>query len=346
LLLHVPAVAFASGIARPTIETWSDINRRVTRFVDVLPNGPQFHPTVRLFMAGGVPEIMWHLRELGIARCDCKTVTGLTWHQILDQWHRSPRREAMRQLLIDRDGVDPDQVIIPPHIAKQMGLTSTVCFPRGNLCPDGSVIKSTAIDPSVIDSDGVYRKTGPARVFTSEKEAVSAAKGQHPQPLKAGDIAVLMGCGPMGTGMEETYQLTSALRYLEYGKHVAVITDARFSGVSTGACIGHVGPEALAGGPISKLRDGDTIRIVIDRNTLEASVDFIGCEGRELTPDEGARVLDERSPHSGLSPDPRLPKDTRLWAALTRVSGGTWGGCVYDLERIVEVLEAGEKALR
>jgi putative YjhG/YagF family dehydratase len=346
LLLHVPAVAFAAGIARPSIETWSDINRRVARFVDVLPNGPNFHPTVRLFMAGGVPEIMWHLRELGIAKCDCKTVTGLTWHEILDRWHRSPRREAMRQLLIERDGVDPDQVIIPPAIAKQLGLTSTICFPRGNLCPDGSVIKSTAIDPSVIDSDGVYRKTGPARVFTSEKEAVAAAKGQHPHPLKAGDVAVLMGCGPMGTGMEETYQLTSALRYLEYGKHVAVITDARFSGVSTGACIGHVGPEALAGGPIGKIRDGDTIRIVIDRNTLEASVDFIGCEGREFTSDEGARVLNERSSHSGLSPDPRLPKDTRLWAALTRVSGGTWGGCVYDLERITQVLEAGERALR
>ncbi|MFN9604703.1 MAG: YjhG/YagF family D-xylonate dehydratase, partial [Planctomycetota bacterium] len=192
LLLHIPAVAFAAGIDRPSIEMWTDINRRVSRFVDVLPNGPQFHPTVRLFMAGGVPEIMWHLRELGIAKCDCKTVTGLTWHEILDQWHRSPRRAAMRQMLIDRDGVDPDQVIIPPAVAKQMGLTSTICFPRGNICPDGSVIKSTAIDPSVIDSDGVYRKTGPARVFTSEKEAVAAAKGQHVHPLKSGDIAVLM----------------------------------------------------------------------------------------------------------------------------------------------------------
>jgi putative YjhG/YagF family dehydratase len=346
LLLHVPAVAFAAGITRPTLETWTDINRRVTRFVDVLPNGPQFHPTVRLFMAGGVPEIMWHLRELGIAKCDCKTVTGRTWHEILDRWHDSPRRESLRTMLIERDGIDPDQVIIPPQIAKQMGMTSTVCFPRGNVCPEGSVIKSTAIDPSVIDSDGVYRKTGPARVFTSEKEAVAAAKGQHPQPLQAGDIAVLIGCGPMGTGMEETYQLTSALRYLDYGKHVAVLTDARFSGVSTGACIGHMGPEALAGGPIGRLRDGDTLRILVDRNTLEASVDFIGCDGREFSTDEGSRILAERSPHPNMAPDPRLPDDTRLWAALTRASGGTWGGCVYDLDRIVEALDAGQKALR
>ncbi|MFM2219357.1 MAG: Dihydroxy-acid dehydratase [Planctomycetota bacterium] len=346
LLLHIPAVAFAAGIPRPSLEMWSELNRKVSRFVDVLPNGPQFHPTIRLFLAGGVPEIMWHLRELGVAKCDCKTVTGLTWHQILDQWKDSPRRKAMRELLKERDGVDPDDVILPPAKASAMGMTSTICFPQGNIAPEGSVIKSTAIDSSVIDADGVYRKIGPARVFTSEKEAVAAAKGQHPNPLKAGDIAVLIGCGPMGTGMEETYQLTSALRYLEYGKHVAVITDARFSGVSTGACIGHIGPEALAGGPIGKLRDGDTLRIIIDRKSLHAEVDFIGCDGKEFTADEGAAVLAQRPTFPGLSADPRLPVDTQLWAALQRVSGGTWGGCVYDPERIIEVLEAGMKALR
>jgi len=311
-----------------------------------LPNGPKYHPTVRLFMAGGVPEVMWHLRELGIAKCDAKTVTGQTWHEILDQWHGSDRRAAIREALIRQDGIDPDDVILPPSKAKAMGLTSTVCFPIGNICPDGSVIKSTAIDPTVIDEDGVYRKTGPARVFTSEKEAVAAAKGKHENPLKAGDIAVLIGCGPMGTGMEETYQLTSALKHLEYGKHVAVITDARFSGVSTGACIGHAGPEALAGGPIGKLRDGDTIQFEIDSQTLEARVNFVGCDGRTFLPDEGAKILELREPHPDLQPDPRLPTDTRLWAALQRASGGTWGGCVYDTERIIELLEAGEKSLR
>lgn len=346
LLLHIPAVAFAAGLPRPSLEMWSELNRKVARFVDVLPNGPQFHPTIRLFLAGGVPEIMWHLRELGVAKCDCKTVTGLTWHQILDQWKDSPRRKVMRELLKERDGVDPDDVILPPSKAASMGMTSTICFPRGNIAPEGSVIKSTAIDSSVVDADGLYRKIGPARVFTSEKEAVAAAKGQHPNPLKAGDIAVLIGCGPMGTGMEETYQLTSALRYLEYGKHVAVITDARFSGVSTGACIGHIGPEALAGGPVGKLKDGDTLRIVIDRKSLHAEVDFIGCDGKEFTAEEGAAVLAQRPTHLGLAADPRLPVDTQLWAALQRISGGTWGGCVYDPERIIEVLEAGMKALK
>lgn len=345
LLLHVPAVAFAACLPRPGLEVWKEVNRRVTRFVDVLPNGPMYHPTVRLFLAGGVPEIMWHLRELGIARCDAKTVTGLTWHEILDQWAGSDRRRALREMLRERDGVDADSVIIPPSKAKQMGLTSTVCFPQGNLCPDGSVIKSTAIDPSVIDADGVYRKTGPARVFTTEKEAVAAAKGQHPRPLKAGDVVVLIGRGPMGTGMEETYQLTSALKFLDYGKHVAVVTDARFSGVSTGACIGHVGPEALAGGPIGKVQDDDLIRIEINRDTLESSVNFVGCDGKEFSTEIGASVLAARSPHPNLREDERMPSDSRLWAALQKVSGGTWGGCVYDVDRILRVLEAGEKAL-
>lgn len=346
LLLHIPAVAFAASLERPSIELWQEINRKVTRFVDVLPNGPKYHPTVRLYMAGGVPEVMWHLRELGLAKTSAKTVTGQTWDEILDAWEKSPRREAVRQALREKDGIDPDEVIIPPAKAKSMGFSSTICFPRGNICPDGSVIKSTAIDPSVVDSDGVYRKTGQARVFTSEKEAVAAAKGKHEKPLQAGDIAVLIGCGPMGTGMEETYQLTSALKHLDYGKHVAVITDARFSGVSTGACIGHAGPEALAGGPIGKLRDGDTIQIMINRDTLEATIDFVGCDGRQFSPEEGAAILASRSSHPGLKADERLPEDTRLWAALQKTSGGTWGGCVYDVDRIIATLEAGEKALR
>jgi dihydroxyacid dehydratase/phosphogluconate dehydratase len=133
--------------------------------------------------------------------------------------------------------------------ALHRGLTSTVCFPVGNLAPEGSVIKSTSIDPTVVDADGVYRKTGPARVFTSEPAVIGAIKAGQVRP---GDILVLMCRGPLGSGMEEIYQVTSALKHLDFGKHVAVITDARFSGVSTGACIGHVSPEALAGGPIGR----------------------------------------------------------------------------------------------
>ncbi len=338
LLLHIPAVAYSAGLRRPTVEDWAAINRRVPRLVDVLPNGPVGHPTVRVFLAGGVPEVLLHLRRLGLLDESALTVTGEPLGRTLDWWERSERRTRLRAVLREKDGIDPDDVIMSPERARQRGLTSTVTFPRGNLAPEGSVIKSTAIDPSVVDADGVYRKTGPARVFTSERAAVRAIKSHGPDALKPGDVLVLICRGPMGTGMEEIYQITSALKHLSFGKHVAVVTDARFSGVSTGACVGHVGPEALAGGPVGKVRDGDRVRIVIDRNRLEGSVDLVGEGDREFGAEEGARVLARRAPRPDLAPDPDLPADTRLWAALQAVSGGTWGGCVYDVEAIVSRL--------
>ena len=336
LLLHLPAIAHAAGLRRPTVDDWTDVNRRVPRLADTLPNGP--HPTVRAFLAGGVPEVMLHLRRLRLLDEAVLTVSGDTLGRVLDWWEGSDRRRVLRERLRHADGVDPDDVIMDADRARARGLTSTVTFPRGNLAPEGSVIKSTAIDPSVVDADGVYRKTGPARVFVREKDAIAAIKNRGADGLKAGDVLVLACRGPMGAGMEEIYQITAALKHLSWGKHVAVITDARFSGVSTGACIGHVGPEALAGGPIGKLRDGDTIRIVIDRNRLEGSVDLVGENGRAVGPDEGARLLAARPPRLDLSPDPDLPADTRLWAALQQAAGGTWGGCVYDVDAIVAAL--------
>ena len=338
LLLHVPAIAFEAGLRRPTVVDWHRVNCRVPRLVDVLPNGPIGHPTVRFFLAGGVPELMLHLRSLGLLKLDALTAAGVRVGDVLEWWERSDRRTRLREVLLKRDGVEPEDVILPPPKAKQRGLTSTVTFPHGNIAPEGSVIKSTAIDPSVVDRDGVYRKLGPARVFTSEREATAAIKGRSERKLQPGDVIVLMCRGPLGAGMEEIYQITSALRYLKWGKEVAVITDARFSGVSTGACIGHVGPEALAGGPIGKVRDGDLIEIVIDRNSLAGSINFVGTPEKRLDPEAGARVLAERQPALPLEPDPDLPSDTRLWALLQQVSGGTWGGCVYDPNAIEAAL--------
>lgn len=341
LLLHLPAIAFSAGLRRPTVDDWESVNRQVARFVDVLPNGPRNFPTVFVYLAGGVPEIMLHLRDLGVLDVSVRTVTGDRLEDVLRWWEGSERRRRMRDSLFAQEGIDPDEVIIPPAEARRRGMTSTVCFPRGNLCPEGSVIKSTSIDPSVVDPDGIYRHTGPARVFTAEADAIAAIKGQKGHQVQPGDVVVLIGRGPLGSGMEETYQVTSALKHLKWGKHVAVVTDARFSGVSTGACIGHCGPEALAGGPLSKVRDGDRIRIVIDRHRLEGTVDCVGDGQREWSADEGQRVLAERSAHPDLRPDPRLPAETRLWAALQQLGGGTWGGCVYDVDRILESLQRG-----
>jgi xylonate dehydratase len=339
LLLHVPAIAHAAGLRRPAVQDWMDVNRRVPRLVDVLPNGP--HPTVRAFLAGGVPEVMLHLRRLRLLDERCLTVSGEPLGAVLDWWETSDRRRALRERLRAADGLDPDDVIMSPDRARARGLTSTVTFPRGNLAPEGSVIKSTAIDPSVVDPDGVYRKVGPARVFTRERDAIAAIKGRGPDPLKPGDVMVLICRGPMGAGMEEIYQITAALKHLSWGKHVAVLTDARFSGVSTGACVGHVGPEALAGGPIGKVEDGDLIEIVVDRNRLEGSIDLVGRGESRFGPEEGTRVLAARPPRPDLTPDPDLPADTRLWAALQQVGGGTWGGCVYDVDAIVAALARG-----
>ena len=348
LLLHIPAVAFTAGLRRPTVDDWNAVNRTTPRLVDALPNGPVGHPTVRVFLAGGVPEIMLQLRGLGLLDLDVLTAAGIPLGDVLAWWEKSERRTRLRELLRARDGVDADDVIMTPPRARERGLTSTVCFPSGNLAPEGSVIKSTAIDARVVDADGVYRKVGPARVFTREKDAVAAikgvgAKGAAVEPIKPGDVLVLCGRGPLGSGMEEIYQITSALKHLAFGREVAVVTDARFSGVSTGACIGHVGPEALAGGPLGKLRDGDIVQIIIDRNKLVGSVDFIGerdpvgAEHR-FTPEVGAMILSERPLRGDLKPDDDLPDDTRLWAALQAQGGGTWGGCVYDVEAIIAAL--------
>ncbi len=346
MLLHLPAIAFAAGLERPTLDDWNRVNRQVPRLVDVLPNGPVGHPTIRLFLAGGVPEVMLHLRELNLLRLDAPTATGRSLGDVLDWWEKSSRRTRLRDLLKQRDGVEADEVIMSPGEARQRGLTSTVTFPVGNIAPEGSVIKSTAIDPSVVDADGVYRKVGPARVFTTERDAIAAVKGRSGRKIEPGDIMVLMCRGPLGAGMEEIFQITSALKYLSFGKHVAVITDARFSGVSTGACIGHVGPEALAGGPIGKLRDGDVIEIIIDRNDLTGSIHFIGESQRRFSPEEGARILAERKPTVPLSADEDLPDETRLWALLQQAGGGTWAGCVYDVDAIQQLLEAGREAIQ
>lgn len=336
LLLHVPAIAHAAGLPRPQVKDWIKIIGRTPRLVSVLPNGPIYHPTVRVFLAGGVPEVMLHLRRLGLLETKVMTAAGVTLDEVLDAWETSERRRRFRQILWRQDGVKADEVIFPPERAAERGLAGTLLFPQGNLAPEGSVIKSTAIDPSVVEADGVVRKEGPAKVFTSEAAAIAAIKAGR---IQAGDIMIIAGIGPLGTGMEETYQVTSALKHLPFGKHVALLTDGRFSGVSTGVCIGHIGPEALAGGPIGKLRDGDWIRLQLDLKRLTGSVNLVGEKGRRFSASEGAKVLAKRRSRQDLAPHPALPEQTQLWAALQQVSGGTWGGAVYDVGAIVRRLK-------
>ncbi len=339
LIMHLSAIAYHAGLQRPGVQDWNRVNRQTPRIVDALPNGPKGFTTAQVFLAGGVPEAMLHLRRAGLLDTKALTAAGCTLGESLDWWEQSERRHEFRGVLKQRDGVEPGQVIMSPEKAHSSGLTPTVCFPVGNIAPGGSVIKATAIDPSVVDQDGVYRKRGPVRVFLTEPAAIEAIKNGK---IHEGDVIVLMCRGPMGSGMEETYQLTSALKYLPFGKQVALITDARFSGVSTGACIGHVTPEALAGGPIGKLLDGDIVEIRIDRERLEGTVNLVGGNTEIFGEKEGTRILASRPLRDDLAPDPQLPADTRLWAALQEISGGAWGGCVYDVDKILAVIEAGK----
>jgi len=342
LLLHVPAIAHAAGLRRPVVDDWDRINRQVPRIVDVLPNGPQYHVTVRAFLAGGVPEVMLHLRAMGLLKLDAMTATGQSLGENLAWWEGSERRRRFREILKAQDSVDADDVIMGPEAARAKGMTSTVCFPTGNLAPEGSVVKATAIAADMLDEDGVYSLRGPARVFTSEKAAMAAIKGNE---IRAGDVLVLLSIGPMGTGMEEIAQVTIALKYCDFGKDVALLTDARFSGFSSGPCIGHLGPEALAGGPVGRILDGDVIEVVVDTLNLKGQINLVGEGDRSFDADEGARVLAAREARPDLAPDADLPEDTRLWAALQRAGGGTWGGCVYDVDEIIRLLDAGRQAL-
>ncbi len=331
LILHVPAIAHAAGLRRPTVEDWTRINQQVPRIVDVLPNGPHHYATSQVFLAGGVPEVMLHLRDLGLLRLDARTVSGRTLGENLTWWETSERRRRLRAKLRELDGVDPDAVILSPARARERGLTPTITFLRGNLAPEGALVKSTAIAPERIGPDGVFLHEGPARIFTSEAAAIAAVKRGD---LRAGDVMILIGIGP-GSGMPETYQITSALKYVRDGSRIALLTDGRFSGVSTGACIGHVSPEAWAGGPIGRLREGDLVRLRIDTRSLEGSADVISVPAEEFR---------TRATHPDLKPDPRVPADTRLWAALQSASGGSWGGSVFDVDRIRHLLDLGARA--
>jgi putative YjhG/YagF family dehydratase len=319
LYLHLPAIAHAAGLTRPAAADWATVNRRVPRLVDALPNGPKNFATVHVFLAGGVPEVMLQLASCGALELDVPTVSGRTLAANLEWWEGSERRARLRERLATVEGIDPDEVIRPIATSP---LPGTITILGGSLAPDGALVKSTSIAPSLLDADGVYDITGRARVFANETDAIDAIKRREIAP---GEVMVLVGIGP-SFGMPETYQVTAALKHVDDGGRIPLVTDGRFSGVSTGPCVGHISPEAAAGGPIGRVRDGDPIRIRVDTHRLSGTVDLL-VPAKEVADRASARpVVDD------------LPDDTRLWAALQAASGGAWGGCVYDVDAIVDAL--------
>ena len=330
LLLHLPAIARSAGLEAPSLEQWLEINRLVPRIVDVLPNGPNNFMTVQVFLAGGVQEVMLHLREMGVLDLSCLTVTGKNIDQNLDDWQKSERRTRFKEILYTKDGVDPEDVIMSPDKASEKGIARTLAFLSGNLAPQGAIVKSTSISPNLYSSSGNYYHEGRARVFYDESAAIAAVKSTGDQRVLPGEVIVLLGRGPMGAGMPETAQITSALKYTKALSENVLITDGRFSGFSSGPCIGHVGPESLSGGPIGKLRDGDKIKIEINKDNCVGRIDYVG----------DVDVFQKRPMNPNLKEDPNMPESVKLWAALQNTGGGTWGGCVPNVREIIKKLNS------
>ena len=221
-------------------------------------------------------------------------------------------RERLREA-----GVDPDDVIAPPATARARGLAPTLVFPVGNLAPRG------------LRGQGDLDRREPrcaATCSTTAGRPACSPRASRPcgrsrradgDALRPGDVLVLAGAGPLGTGMAEIASITIALKLLPWGREVAVLTDGRFSGVSTGPCIGHVSPEALAGGPIGRLRDGDLVEIDVDRARLDGQRRPRRRRGPALHARARRPARWRRATSTPRSPPhPRLPDDTRLWAAL------------------------------
>jgi dihydroxy-acid dehydratase len=236
-VLHLLAVAREAGVEL-SIDDFEAISRRTPLFADLKPGG-RFVAT-DLYRAGGVPLILKRLADSGLLHADAMTVTGRTIGEEAEAATEAPGQEVVRPL---SDPLKPE---------------GSLAILRGNLAPEGSVVKLA----------GTERRgqSGPARVFESEEECFRAVKDQAIEP---GDVVVIRNEGPAGgPGMREMLQVTAAIVGEGLGEDVALITDGRFSGGTRGLMVGHVAPEAVKGGPIAAIRDGDVITIDIDAREL------------------------------------------------------------------------------
>jgi dihydroxy-acid dehydratase len=245
--LHLPAIAHEAGIDFDLFDV-CEIFRDTPYFVDLKPGG-QF-VAKDLYEAGGVPVVLKELRRAGLIHEECITATGRSIGEEID--------------LIDRAA---DGRVIHP-VDAPLSPTGGVVGLRGNLAPDGAIVKVAGM------TEDMLRFTGPARVFESEEDAFAAVRARA---YVEGEVIVIRNEGPAGgPGMREMLATTAALSGQGMGKKVALITDGRFSGATRGFCVGHVGPEAAHGGPIALLRDGD--RITIDAVAGVLSVDLTDDE--------------------------------------------------------------------
>ena len=346
LLLHIPAIAFAAGLPRPTVDDWSDVNRQVPRLVDVLPNGPVGHPTVRVFLAGGVPEVMLHLRELGLLdarRADRhRRAAGRRARLVGAVASVAARlRELLRRARRRRSGRRHHAA---GRSARERGLTSTVTFPARQPRAGRLGHQEHGHRPERRRCRRRLSQDRPgARLHAASATPSPRSRARRGEPIKPGDVLVLICRGPMGAGMEEIYQITSALKHLPCGKQVARAhrrpvlrrLDRRLHRPRR--------PRSAGRRPD---RQAPRRRLDPDRHRPQSP-------GRHRRPGRRRRRAvrarsrepacwrrGRRGPTSRPTRD--LPADTRLWAALQQAGGGTWGGCVYDVDAITRALERGK----
>ncbi len=249
-MLHLPAIAHECGIEL-NLDIANDISAKTPNLCHLAPAGRTYMEDLN--EAGGVYAVMHELTKRGLLNTDCMTVTGHTIGENIEGCE-----------ILDTDTIRP--------IDNPFSETGGIAVLKGNLAPEGSVVKRSAVLPEMLVHEG------PARVFDSEEEAQTAINAGK---IKAGDVVVIRYEGPKGgPGMREMLNPTSAIMGMGLGSSVALITDGRFSGATRGACIGHVSPEAASGGMIGVVEEGDIISINIPENRIELKVDAAVLEER------------------------------------------------------------------
>ncbi|MBZ4652859.1 MAG: dihydroxy-acid dehydratase [Peptococcaceae bacterium] len=273
-ILHLPAIAREVGIKLEPAEI-DEIHRRIPYLVDVRPTG--YYATEFFWYAGGVPAVMWEIKEH--LHLDQLTVTGKTLGENLEELWKSGWFQRVNRYL-ENYRMQKEAVIRPKHNPIQA--QGSLAVLKGNIAPEGAVVKHAAVPREMQDH------IGPARVFDHEEAAREAVLHNRIQP---GDVIVVRYAGPKGSGMPEMFYTTEAIAANPLlSSTTALITDGRFSGATRGPAIGHVSPEAIEGGPIALVQDGDLIHIDIAGRGLN----MIGWDGSQKTPAEVAEELSRR----------------------------------------------------
>lgn len=289
-LLHIPALAHEFGI-EITGDTFDRLHRGARYLLDIRPAGRW--PAEVFYYAGGVPAIMEEIKEH--LHLDCMTVTGRTLGENLKELRENGFYERCQKWLAEfnsRYNVSlTKEDIIRPY-DKAIGTNGSIAVLKGNLAPEGAVIKHTACPPEM------YQAVLRAKPFDSEEECLDAVLKHQ---VQKGDAVFIRYEGPRASGMPEMFYTSEAISSdAELGRSIALITDGRFSGASTGPVIGHCSPEAVDGGPIALVEEGDLIEI----DVMGRKLNIIGIAGEKKSPEEVERVLSERRKKL----KPRLPK--------------------------------------